>query len=294
MSAIVTAARCGNRLGEAVLWHPREQALYWIDNADPALFRLDPMDGAVSRLPIAAAAPLGTIVATGRQATLLLAAPGGLALLDVRSGALAPFADPDAGRDGIAYNDGKVDRFGRLWVGSFEAREEEPRGILWCLPPGGAPVLAESGFVVPNGPAFSPDGRTMYFSDSLARRILAFEVGADDPRPHGRRLFAAMQMDEGYPDGLTVDAEGCLWVAHWDGWRVTRFSPAGERLAVVPLPVPRVTSLAFGGADLKTLYVTTAREGLSPVMLAAAPGAGDLFALDVGVRGVAEVAFEVG
>ena len=287
---IRTAATTEDALGESPLWHPAERALYWLDVARPRLHRLAP-DGGVATLALAAAAPLGSIVAADRPGTLVLAGLGGLSLLDAETGRLAPFADPEEGRDGVGFNDGKVDRWGRLWIGTHDLKEEAPRGVLWCLAPGARPVLADAGFAVSNGPAFSPDGATLYFSDSVGRRILAYDLRADDPRPTGRRVFATMAIDEGYPDGLTVDADGCLWVAHWDGWRLTRFAPDGERLAVVPMPVPRPTSVAFGGEGLATLHVTSARLDLGAATLAAAPNSGCLFAFEPGVRGLPERPF---
>jgi sugar lactone lactonase YvrE len=283
---------CGNRLGESAVWQPAEQALYWLDLLDPALFRLAPGQPA-SRVPLPLEPPLGSMAATDRPGVFVLTHPAGLSLLDARTGALAPFAAPEDGRAGVAYNDGKVDRWGRLWIGTSDLAEAEPRGVLWCVSPDGAAHLADSGFVVSNGPAFSPDGRTLYFSDSVARRILAYDITPDDPRPRSRRVLAAMAPDEGLPDGLTVDADGGLWVAHWDGWRVTRFSPEGERTTMIPLPVPRVTSLAFGGRALDVLYATTAACDLAAPVLAAAPASGHLFAIETGFRGLPERPFGI-
>ncbi|MDQ0395707.1 SMP-30/gluconolactonase/LRE family protein [Labrys monachus] len=285
------AAECANTLGEAAAWDAREGRLLWLDLVEPALFGYAPATKAASRLALDAPTPLGPVIPTGRPGTLLLAHPAGLSLLDARTGGLTPFVAPEQGRAGLLYNDGKVDRWGRLWIGTSDAAEAEPRGVLWCLAPGAAPVMADAGFVVSNGPAFSPDGRTLYFSDSIGRRILAYDIAPDSPKPTGRRVFASFAMDEGLPDGLAVDAEGGVWVAHWDGWRITRFSPEGERLRVILLPVPRVTSLAFGDPGLATLYVTTARLDLSPVMLAAAPLSGHLFAIDAGVEGLEDRPF---
>jgi sugar lactone lactonase YvrE len=138
---------------------------------------------------------------------------------------------------------------------------------------------------VVNGPAFSPDGGVIYVSDSMGRRILAFDV--DRGALRRRRTFATMSKDEGFPDGLTVDAEGCLWCAHWEGSRVTRFAPTGERLSVIRIPAPLVTSVAFGGSALDTLFVTTARLGLNPGDIARAPQSGSLFAVKPGITGLA-------
>lgn len=292
MTAVVAQSRCV--LGEGALWHPVLGELLWIDLSDPALLRLDPASGTHRRLALAGAmAPLGTIALTDRPDRLMITDRRGVSILDVETGAMELFASPEGGRLDIGYNDGKVDRFGRLWIGTSDLPEIAPRGALWCLAPGARPVLAETGFAVANGPAFSPDGGILYFSDSMGRRILAYDTDRSSPILRGRRVFAEMAIDEGYPDGITVDAEGCLWVAHWDGWRVTRFSPVGERLLVVPMPAPRMTSLAFGGPGRTTLYATSARLDLSAAVLAAAPSSGDLFAWEPGVGGIVETAFRI-
>ena len=147
------------------------------------------------------------------------------------------------------------------------------------------PRLIETGMAVVNGPAFTPDGRTMYVCDSAAGRIMAYDI--EGSAAHSRRIFAEMTVAEGLPDGVTVDSEACLWCAHWDGGRVTRFSPAGKRLLTVPIPAPRVTSVAFGGPGLATLFVTTARQGLSADALEQFPASGGLFAIETGICGIA-------
>jgi xylono-1,5-lactonase len=291
MMTVEMVAPSACRLGEGALWSPARGELLWLDLADPALFRAGP-DGAMVRTALPEGrAHLGTIALTPDPKTLLLADHGGLSTLDIATGAIRRFADPEHQRFGVSFNDGKVDRRGRLWIGSKDDAEVAPRGALWCLAGNEPPVLFDCGFVVSNGPAFSPDGTILYFSDSSARTIYAYELDGDRPRPRGRRVFAEMAIDEGYPDGITVDREGCLWVAHWDGWRVTRFSPAGERLTMVPLPVPRVTSVAFGGPSLDTLYITSAAYDLPAHLAEAAPLSGHVFALKPGVAGLPEQPF---
>ncbi len=290
---IEVAAPCANLLGEAAAWDTARQRLLWVDMMQPMLFRLQPETGAVTKVPLALSAPLGPVIPTDRPGELLVSDRTGLHRLDEASGALTPLLHPEQGRPDLLVNDGKVDRWGRLWIGTSDAAETVPRGALWCIAPGQAPVLADAGFAVSNGPAFSPDGTTLYFSNSVAGQILAYTVSRHTAWPQGRRVFAIMAPGEGLPDGLTVDAEGCLWVAHWDGARVTRFAPDGTRIGAIAVPAPRVTSVAFGGRDLGTLYITTARIDLGPEILDLAPGSGHLFAVDAGVAGLAELPFVV-
>ncbi|MBB3772553.1 sugar lactone lactonase YvrE [Angulomicrobium tetraedrale] len=288
--AIAIVAQTSDTLGEAPLWHPLDGCLYWLDLAGARLHRMA-ADGHVTTREVDRPTPLGAIVAGPAPGCLILSALDGLSLYHWANDTLLALCHPEAGRSAIGYNDAKVDRAGRLWIGTSDLAEQEPRGVLWCWTPGSAPVLAEAGFTVVNGPAFSPDGRTLYLSDSVGRRVLAYDVAPDAPVLTHRREFAAMAVDEGYPDGLTVDAQGGVWLAHWDGWRVTRFSPEGERLQVVPLPAPRITSVAFGGEGLATLFVTSARLDLAPPLLDAAPLSGSLFAVDAGVSGLPERPF---
>lgn len=273
-----------NTLGESAFWSTAGQTLYWIDGAKAQvhLWHATTQTHRAIALP---SAPVGMIAATVDPRVLAMSFAQGIALFNVDDRAVTVLAHPEGGREGVGYNDGKVDPAGRLWIGTYDEAEIEQRGCLWVLENGDAPRLADTGMAVVNGPAFSPDGAVMYVSDSIARRILAFDL--TDGRVYGRRVFAALAPQEGLPDGLTVDAEGCVWCAHWDGARVTRYSPAGEQLTLLPLPVPRVTSVAFGGAKLDTLYITTARYGLNADQLEQAPDAGALFSANPGVTGIA-------
>ncbi len=282
-----------NKLGEAAIWHEASQRLLWIDLLTPQLFIHDPVSNETVVRPIGLKAPLGAIVATTIPELLIISHPQGLSTLNMETGALETFAHPEQGRGDVIYNDCKVDRFGRLWVGTSHHKEEDPRGALWCVMPDGRCYLGDVGFAVANGPAFSLDGKTMYFNDSAARKTYAYDIAENDPHPRNRRKFISYLQEEGMPDGVVVDEEDCLWVAHWGGARVTRFSKRGERLQVVQVPVPYATTVGFGGMDYKTLFVTTARDGMSPDALKNWPQSGDLFAIRPGVKGVAEPLFAV-
>ena len=291
MAGLRNVYPASNKLGESAIWHAASKRLLWIDLYDPRLFIHDPVTGETLVRAINLKAPLGAIVATTNPKLLIVAHAEGLSTLNIKTGATKTFARPEQNRDAIIYNDCKVDHFGRLWAGTSHAKETDARGALWCVLPKGECILGDVGFAVSNGPAFSLDGKTMYFNDSNAKKTFAYDISKKDPTPRNRRVLISYTHEEGLPDGLTVDAEGCLWVAHWGGARITRFSTAGDRLRVVEIPAPHVTTVGFGGEDYATLYITTAREGMSPDALELWPQSGDLFALKPGVSGVPEPLF---
>jgi xylono-1,5-lactonase len=281
VTSVVNAA---NDLGESVFWAPDTQVVYWIDGTVPAIHRFDYARKGHTVHVLALEPPLGMIARTTEPGLIALSYWHGIGILDMADQRLTAIADPERGRSGVVYNDGKIDPHQRLWVGTCDFREIEPRGCLWLLENGRPARLIETGMTVVNGPAFSPDGGILYVSDSAARRIMAYDVVGK--RVSGRRVFAEMTIEEGLPDGITVDAAGYVWCAHWGGGRVTRISPEGKCVQIVEIPAPKVTSVAFGGPELDTLFVTTARYGLSEMELERYPASGDLFQVIPGVRGI--------
>jgi L-arabinonolactonase len=219
---------------------------------------------------------------------VLVALRSGLHLLDLESGALTLVCAPEPERPDNRLNDGRCDRRGRFWVGSMQDRERGSTGALYRIDPDHRGHRVQDGITVPNGLGWSPDGRVMYFTDTPSRTIHAYDFDADAGVPGRRRVFAHVPDDAGYPDGATVDAEGYLWSAHWDGWRVTRYAPDGRVDRVLKLPVQRPTCCAFGGDGLDVLYITSAAAGLGPQALTHGPLAGGLFAVEVGGRGLPE------
>jgi D-xylonolactonase len=280
---------CENRLGEAINWQPETNRLMWLDLLNVQLFIHSLARRVTEDRKLELEAPLGGLVATNDPDVVMISHRHGIVAYRISQRTIFPFCNPEAGRDAIAYNDGKIDRFGRLWVGTSHILEKEARGALWCVEASGACTLGDVGFVVGNGPAFSPDGSKLYFNDTLGRQTLQYDVSASDPHPRNRMVLTSYEEAEGYPDGITVDAEGCLWIAHWGGSRVTRLSPAGDRKQVIDIPVLNVTSLCFGGSDYRTLFVTTACEATPD--RAAYPRAGGVFAVRPGVGGLLEPCF---
>jgi sugar lactone lactonase YvrE len=240
----------------------------------------------VTRLP----EPVGAI-ALRAGGGLVAAARSGFAYID-RDGAMSPaFCTPEADRPGNRFNDGKCDRAGRFWAASMHDGETDPSGSLYRLDASHRCERADDGFVIGNGLGWSPDNRTFYFTDSVARRIFAYDFDIDSGAIGRKRLFATIPDDAGFPDGLCVDAEGHVWSAHWDGWRVTRYAPDGRIVEVLRVPVPRPTSCAFGGSDLATLFITSARINLGAADLARSPLSGSVLSLRPDRNGLAEPSF---
>ena len=279
----------GNELGEGVLWSPAHGEVQWTDIFGRRFWAHSPSDGQVRSVPLpdrlGCFAPLG-------GPSILAGFAGGLEMFDLEKGTRRLIAAIEQDRPTTRVNDGRLDRRGRLVFGTMDEDPSgaRPLGQIWSFGGGRARVLA-SGVRIANSIAFSPDGRRMYFADTPEKRIRLYDYDLDSGILSGERVFVTVE-GPGFPDGSTVDAEGCLWNAEWGGGRVVRYAPDGRVIRVLPLPASQVTCCAFGGARLDRLYVTTARTGLDPSALAAEPHAGALFAFDVGVSGVADAPFD--
>jgi sugar lactone lactonase YvrE len=251
-------AQMGDRLGESILWHPKENALYWIDFYGPIVRRQKWGTDRVETWKVDRGETIGSLVFTD-NGHLILAVDHGLHHFDTRTGTTRFFADPKGGRMDLAYNDGKVDRAGRYWVGTYDLSESRPSAIFYRVAAGGTAKVADEGFIICNGPAFSPDNRKLYFSDTCGGRILSYELDSEGALS-SRQTFFIFSADDGMPDGLTVDSIGNVWCALYGGAKVVCIDANGALKLSLPLPTPLVTSLCFGGPELKTLYVTTGRS----------------------------------
>ncbi len=260
-----------------------EAALWFVDIEGRQIHRFE--EGTGNRRSWPAPEPVSFIVPVG----------GGGFICGLKSG-LHRF-DPDAGTFEAhmcgfepaemdnRLNDGFVDAAGRLWFGTMHVPQAEKSGALYWLGDGPSVRRWDEGYRVSNGPATSPDGRVLYHVDTLERVIWAFDVD-DDGVLSGKRVFVRIERPNAYPDGLAVDAEGCVWVALFSGWGVDRYDRAGRLIGRIELPCANVTKPAFGGPDLATLYLTTAWTGLSDAARAEQPLAGGLFRVEMDVRGL--------
>jgi len=284
---VVIAA--GNQIGESPVWNPSENALYWVDVQARLIQRWRRSDQSIQRWQLDE--PVGCIGLRERGG-LVGASRTGFFFLDTDTGKATPISDPEAHLPDNRFNDGKVDRRGRFWAGTRNFRDHsKASGALYRLDPDLSMHLMEEGLRCPNGMAWSPDDRLMYLCDTWTRKIFIYDFDADDGTLGKRELFAELKEDEGFPDGLTVDSDGYIWNAHYDGWRITRYAPDGKVERVIPMPIQHVTSLTFGDAGCRTLYVTSASLRLSESERLRQSSAGSIFAIETEVKGIPEPQF---
>jgi xylono-1,5-lactonase len=275
--------RCACELGEGPVWREADHSVWFVDIKGLRIHRYEPATGAAwtwrapSQPGFIAPQPDGTWIAGLKT---------GLHRFDPASGRFELLAVvEDAGLDN-RLNDGFVDARGRLWFGSMHDGETNLTGALYRLDANGLRRM-DDGYCITNGPAVSPDGRTLYHTDTLKRVLYAFDLAGDGGLSN-KRVFAQIEDGAGYPDGPAVDAEGCVWTGLFAGWGARRYSPKGDQIGFVKLPVANVTKIAFGGPDLKTVYATTAWKGLSAAEREKQPLAGGLFRFHVDTPGLAQ------
>lgn len=276
-------------LGECPRWHAAERRLYWVDIAACALHRFDPGTGRNETRHFNA--PVGCFAFLDRGG-LLFGMKDGFALLEEWAAEPRPFGEQIlAGRPDLRLNDGRTDPRGRFWAGAVNTAKSAHDAALYRLDGAGDIQLVENAMLTCNGAAFDRDGRHFYHTDTPSHALRIYDVDAETGHLANRRIFHQFEIGKGRPDGGSVDAEGCYWSTLFDGGRVVRLSPDGEIIATVSLPVSRPTMVAFGGDDLMTAYVTSARIGLDEETLAREPLAGSIFSFRVAVPGLAEPPF---
>lgn len=280
-----------NILGECACWNARTGKLWWTDIQSCALFCYDPLSRRLERF--ATPARLSSFAFTDKDDVLIAAFDRGVARFHPATQAcdwLFHLPDCDAP---IRFNDGHMDRGGHFWAGTMMEGPIEtlqPVGQLYRFDSAGGIATYGQPLKITNALAFSPDGRQIYFADSPRRMIFVCDLDPQSAMPSNQRLFA--ETPEGVqPDGAIMDAEGYLWNAHWGGACVVRYAPDGAIAARISLPVSQPTSLAFGGPQMKHLFVTTARDGLDGEALMRQPLAGNLFIYETDTMGLADAEF---
>jgi sugar lactone lactonase YvrE len=272
-----------NTVGESPVWSAAESALYWVDIPEATIHRWEPGSGERRSWTLPAA--VGSI-ALREGGGLVAALRSGFHFFDPRSGRLEFIVHPEPDIPTNRLNDGKASPEGRFWAGTMDDRPaKEKVAHLYRLDTDRSCHRMGGGLVVSNGLAWSPDGRTMYHSDSRGGAIFRYDYDARTGVIGARQTFVVMQPEWGRPDGAAVDAEGCYWSCGVSAGRLNRFSAAGELIGHVPLPVTHPTMPCFGGEDLATLYVTSLREAVADDVLERMPQSGGVFSLRPGVSG---------
>lgn len=269
-------------LGEGPVWIERDRALWFVDIKKQDIHRFDPSSG--DRRSFKAPEQVGFIL-PAEGGGFVAGLQSGLFRFDDRTGAFDSLVQVEPGHSDNRLNDGVIDPAGRVWFGTMDNREKTKTGAFYCYDRGQLSQTGIDQITITNGPAVSPDGRTLYLVDTLAGTIQAADIHDDGslgrPRP-----FVKIGHAEGHPDGPTVDSQGCVWIALYNGWEVRRYSPVGDLLQTVRFPVANITKIAFGGDDLRTVFATTARQLLKPDDIARQPLIGSLFSFRVDVPGI--------
>jgi len=276
------------RLGEGTLWDASKQVLYWVDIYNHRVHQFEPATGCDVVFEVGN--EVGCVGLAGSD-RLILGLRDQIALLDLQSGNITPLISIEADNPKTRLNDGKCDPAGRFWVGSM-SELEEPEGRLYRYDPDGALHVMETGLTISNGLGWSPDQRLFYLTDTPKQTIYVYDYDVNTGAIANRRVLIDLSHESFFPDGLTIDSQGYIWSAMWNGWCVIRFDPDGKEVMRVPLPVPCATNCTFGGADLTQLYITTASVGLSQAEIQAGFYSGDVFRLQTDVTGLPAFVFE--
>jgi len=285
MTELQNVVKSQSKLGEGPLWSEEEQSLYWVDIHNSRVERFIPasndhrvfeFDTAITALGFRSSG--GFVVATAR----------GIGFMQLSSRTPDIAEHPEVEKPYNRFNDGAVDPQGRFWAGTmYEGPEtgEPTEGRLYRFDADYSLHVMQTGMTISNGMGWSPDLKTMYFTDTLRRVIYAYDYDAASGAIDHRRVFVDSSSEGGYPDGMTVDGEGGVWSVRWGGWKITRFDPAGKVEREIKLPVECPTSCTFGGEDFNDLYVTSAWTALTDYQRQQQPMAGDVFRLATNVKG---------
>ncbi len=278
-------------LGEGPVWDAKRKVICWIDilNGHIHQYSIESKKHTTIQLN----EMVGSI-AICSDGTFIAGLKSGFAFIDRESKKIQRITDPEAHLPNNRFNDGKVDPEGRFWAGTLSLTEEPKAGNLYVLEKDLSVSKKIGSVTISNGLAWSPDQKTMYYIDTPTSEIVSFHYEKGTGEISDRKVIIKIPRQDGYPDGMTIDSEGMLWIAHWDGWQVSRWNPqTGEKINKISMPVARVTSCTFGGDNLEDLYITTARKELTEEQLEKQPLAGSLFVLrNCGAKGMPAFEFE--
>lgn len=269
------AATCG----EGPVWIPEQSALYWVDIDGCKAHRYDITDKQVTTWTLVE--KTGWLLPCHGRKEFIAGCKSGVYLIDLDAGGQTLLFDPEHDQPHNRFNDAKTDSQGRIWAGTMRDSGPEKTGWLYRIQSDLSYQRCDGPYAVTNGPAISPDDGILYHVDTHGGVVYAFDKNPDGELKN-RRVFVTIDESDGRPDGLTVDNDGYVWLAHWGGYRLTRFTPDGRVDGIVPIPAPQVTSCTFGGADMSTLFITSAARNVD---LKIYPNAGGLFCVDTSVTG---------
>ena len=288
MAGVEVVQKAQALVGEGPIWVANEGALYWVDIKGLAMHRLDVATGRSTAWKTPER--VGALIPRGRGG-FIACCKSGVYEVEAPFEAFRFVCAPDSDVTGNRFNDAKCDPAGRLWAGTMDDEEVQASGRLYRFDDLHHVTRFRDGVALSNGLGWSPDGRTMYFVETVKGVVWAYDYDLDSGTANAGRVFAEVRSSDGYADGLCVDAEGCVWLAHWGGARLTRFTPEGRIDRVVDVPALQVTSCAFGGDGLETLFITSAAIGLDQAALARFPLSGSVFAFRPGVKGLGVASF---
>ena len=284
--------RVGNSLGEGVQWRAYDQSFWWTDILENKLYQYEWPSKNLSQFDVPE--PLGSFAFTDDPEVIIAAFASGLAFFNWKNGAIKWLHKPEflAGED--RFNDGRVDRQGRFWSGTMIAFPRQPNsasGRLFCLDIDYRLSVHEQGVAISNGIGWSPDGKLLYYADSLTGNIYRYDVDPCTGAISNKSLFVRVPRG-GRPDGAAVDAQGNVWSAQWAAGKILTFNPGGDIISDIPVPTSQPTCVAFGGPDLNLMIVTSARDGLPREQLEKEPAAGNVFIFQTGATGLPEETYK--
>jgi sugar lactone lactonase YvrE len=277
-------------LGEGPCWDKQKGVLYWVNILGKTVNRYDPETKENKEIQVDQL--VGTVVPR-KSGGVVVAMEKGFYFLDFDTEKLTPIIDPENHLPENRFNDGKCDPYGRLWAGTLSLSEEQGMGSLYCLHPDLKVEKKVGDLTISNGLAWSPDHKFMFLIDTPTKKVTRFDFDGETGEIKSPVEIIQFKDGEGAPDGMTIDEEGMLWIAHWGGAQVSRWNPeTGEKLTSIPIPALNVTSCTFGDSDLKTLYITTARKNMTEEQLREYPLTGGLFKVRLEIRGSVNYSFE--
>jgi sugar lactone lactonase YvrE len=287
---VVLPHRC--LLGEGPVWDTKRRVICWVDILNGEVHEYSPQSKKHKTIAVNQMVGAAVICTDGNFLTALR---NGFAFVDRETGEVNMITDPESDIPGNRFNDGKVGPDGRFWAGTMSHTDEPKKGSFYVFDKDHTVTKKIDNLSISNGMAWSADHKTFYYIDTPTYTVVAYDFDKDRGEISRKRIVIRIPEEDGSPDGMTIDNEGMLWIAHWDGWQITRRNPnTGEKLLSIPFPAARITSCAFGGVDFADLYVTSAQTGLTDEQLAKQPLAGSLFVIkNIGYKGLPVFEFEV-